>query len=148
MYLADLAADGFGGAQKAFFMEFQMPDDGTTGPTKLNPNMPAIWLLNARIPLTGQFVQKESCSCWKSGCGEFDLFEVLDPGNKRCKSTVHAQGGLGHSNWFERPVDKTIKAVVMFLGSENTAHIKIIDDNTEFPTSMTNDHLRSYCGIN
>lgn len=125
-------------------MEFQMPDDGKSGSIYDNPNMPAIWMLNAQIPRTGQYV-KESCSCWKSGCGEFDVFEVLDPGNKRCKSTVHAKDGLGHSNWFERPVDKTIKAVVMFLGSENVAHIKILGDNTDFPTSMSNDHLRSYC---
>lgn len=72
-----VAYKGFAGAQKAFFFEFQMPDDGTSG---WNQNMPAIWALNAKVPRTQQY---GACSCWDSGCGEFDIFEVLDPGNTR-----------------------------------------------------------------
>lgn len=72
-----VAYKGFAGAQKAFFFEFQMPNDGTSG---WNQNMPAIWALNAKVPRTQQY---GACSCWDSGCGEFDIFEVLDPGNIR-----------------------------------------------------------------
>jgi hypothetical protein len=66
--------------------------------------MPAIWLLNARSPTTQQY---GNCSCWASGCGEIDLFEVLTPGGDKAKSNVHyavGEGG-GDANWFERPVD-------------------------------------------
>jgi hypothetical protein len=72
-----VAYKGFAGAQKAFFFEFMMPDDGTSG---WNQNMPAIWALNAQIPRTEQY---GACSCWASGCGEFDIYETLDPGNTR-----------------------------------------------------------------
>lgn len=59
-------ADGFGGADKIFLMEFTMPMDGKTG---FNGDMPAIWMLNAKIPRTIQYGKAE-CSCWSSGCGE------------------------------------------------------------------------------
>jgi hypothetical protein len=72
-----VAYKGFAGAQKAFFFEFIMPNDGTSG---WNQNMPAIWALNSQIPRTEQY---GACSCWKSGCGEVDIYEVLDPGNTR-----------------------------------------------------------------
>jgi hypothetical protein len=72
-----VAYKGFAGAQKAFFFEFMMPDDGASG---WNQNMPAIWALNSQIPRTEQY---GACSCWESGCGEFDIFETLDPGNTR-----------------------------------------------------------------
>jgi hypothetical protein len=72
-----VAYKGFTGAQKAFFFEFQMPDDGTSG---WNQNMPSIWALNSQIPRTEQY---GACSCWESGCGEFDIYETLDPGNTK-----------------------------------------------------------------
>lgn len=58
--------DGFGGADKVFFMEFSMPHDGKTG---FNGDMPSIWMLNAQIPRTIQYGNPD-CSCWESGCGE------------------------------------------------------------------------------
>jgi hypothetical protein len=72
-----IIAEGFAGDQKAFFFEFQMPDDGTSGS---NMNMPSIWGLNAQIPRTHQY---GSCSCWASSCGELDIFETLDSGNTK-----------------------------------------------------------------
>ena len=120
-----------------------MPNDGNSGSAYDNANMPSIWLLNAKIPRTGQYV-KETCSCWKSGCGEFDIFEVLDPGNTRCKSTVHSNDAVGHSDYFERPVDKTIKVVVIFTGSENKAHIKVLDDSTTFSSSMSTSQMKDF----
>ncbi len=58
--------DGFGGADKVFFVEFSMPMDEDSS---FNADMPAIWMLNAQIPRTLQY-GNANCSCWESGCGE------------------------------------------------------------------------------
>lgn len=133
-----MTIDGFGGDEKAFLFEFMMPDDGTTGGAFTNANMPAIWMLNALIPLTGQYLSPE-CTCWKSGCGEFDLFEVLNPGNTKCKSTIHAKDGIGHSDYFERPTNAPIQAAVVLSGGKG--YIKILD-STSFPTSFTSEEIK------
>lgn len=72
-----VAYHGFNGPSKAFFYEFAMPDVGGESVSEYNTiNMPAIWMLNALIPRILQYGQSE-CSCWASGCGEFDIFEVF-----------------------------------------------------------------------
>ncbi|KAF2772073.1 hypothetical protein EJ03DRAFT_212473 [Teratosphaeria nubilosa] len=129
-----VAYHGFDGAEKAFFFEFQMPSTGQTAASKYDPvDMPAIWILNALIPRTLQYGQ-EDCSCWTSGCGEFDLFEVLAAGDKRMKSTLHGNISGGDSDFFERPVDAPIKAA-MVLCNDNI-YLKIIDNSTEFSEIM------------
>lgn len=147
-YVSDLASrisctdsmvDGFGGAQKAFFMEFSMPDDGTTG---WNANMPAIWMLNAQIPRTLQYGKAE-CSCWTTGCGEFDIFEVLDSGNTRCKSTLHGAISGGDSNYFVRPTQNSIKAAVV-MNNDNIV-IQILDDSFVFGSSMSASTISGIC---
>lgn len=122
--------DGFGGASKLFLLEFGMPLSGNTG---FNGDMPAAWILNAQIPRT---VQYGKCSCWASGCGEFDVFEVLDSGNQKCKSTWHGVKAKGDSNWFQRPISGTMKAAVVFDGSASTAHIVVLPDDTSFDTTI------------
>ena len=69
MHTLTVVSDGFDGADKVFLMEFSMPMDGTSG---FNADMPAIWMLNAQIPRTLQY-GNAACSCWESGCGEFDV---------------------------------------------------------------------------
>ncbi|KAL8803925.1 MAG: hypothetical protein Q9182_002892 [Xanthomendoza sp. 2 TL-2023] len=128
-----VAYHGFGGANKLFMMEFSMPKTGKTG---FNADMPGIWLLNAQIPLTSQYGTNPHCSCWTSGCGEFDLFEILDTGNFRCKSTLHMAPAGGSSDYFQRPDKSTIKAAVLFHGDNQAAHIKILDDRQEFDESL------------
>ena len=51
--------DGFSGAQKVFLLEFSMPLSNSTA---FNGDMPAIWLLNAQIPLTSQYGTNAECS--------------------------------------------------------------------------------------
>ncbi|KAM0692892.1 hypothetical protein Q7P36_007449 [Cladosporium allicinum] len=141
-----VAHHGFGGAEKAFFFEFQMPDDGQTSANIYDPvNMPAIWMLNAQIPRTLQYGNAE-CSCWTSGCGEFDIFEVLAPGDKRMKSTLHGNNQGGSSDYFDRPCDNTIKAVMVM--KDNDIHIKILDDSTEFGSTMDSKTISDVCGTN
>lgn len=110
--------EGFSGGDKIFLLEFSMPLDGRGG---FNGDMPAIWGLNGRILRTSQY---GSCSCWATGCGEVDIFEVLAPGDTKCKSTLHIADGAGSSDYFERPTGRPIKAAVIF--EEATASISIV----------------------
>ena len=110
-----------------------MPSTGKSG---FNADMPAVWLMNAQIALTSQYGTNPHCSCWTTGCGEFDLFEVLDTGNIRCKSTLHMAPAGGSSDYFERPTKSTIKAAVVFAGSNETASIHIIDDAQSFDETL------------
>ena len=127
-----VAYHGFDGASKLFLLEFGMPLSGNHG--GLNGDMPAAWILNAQIPRT---IQYGDCSCWTSGCGEFDVFEVLDSGNQKCKSTWHGIKAKGDSNWFQRPVSGTKKAAVMFDDRASTAHIVMLPDDSSFESSIT-----------
>lgn len=89
-----VANHGFGGSQKLFMFEFEMPSEPSA--TGMNADMPAIWMLNAKIPRTGQYVSA-NCSCWTSGCGEFDIFEVLTTGSTKAKSTMHGNDASGNA---------------------------------------------------
>ncbi|KOS19595.1 Protein TOS1 [Escovopsis weberi] len=122
----DMAYKGFPGANKIFLFRFMMPLDGDGG---FNGDMPALWALNGRIPRTAQY---ESCSCWDSGCGELDIFEVLAPGDVKCKSTIHLANGGGSSDYFNRPVDRFIKVAVVFDESKASVSIKVLPDNVDF----------------
>ncbi|KAF2099911.1 hypothetical protein NA57DRAFT_75414 [Rhizodiscina lignyota] len=124
-----VAYHGFDGAEKLFLFEFSMPDDGTTG---WNMNMPSGWFLNAQIPRTAQYA---SCSCWESGCGEFDWCEVLDSGNTKCKSTWHGNTPGGSSDYFDRPTSAPIKMAVLMTPSG--INVQKLDDSQDFGTSMS-----------
>ncbi|OJD29860.1 protein tos1 [Diplodia corticola] len=143
----DEAFHGFGGTKKAFFFEFQMPDSGTHCSVNemeskyVADNMPAIWTLNAKI-LTDQY----GCNCQATGCGELDLFEVLNPGNKRMKSTFHGNTGFdgGDSHYIERPFDKYMSAIVVL--DDDTMVIKVLEDGTEAPKSITQAQIDEWTG--
>ena len=118
-----------------------MPYTNTTG---FNADMPAIWLMNAQIPLTSQYGENPDCSCWTSGCGEFDIFEILDSGNFRCKSTLHMAPAGGSSDWFMRPTSDSITAAVVFAGSNEVAAIRILDQGQSFDVSLSGSAVDSW----
>jgi hypothetical protein len=126
--------EGFGNsADKAILFEFSMPHDNAT--TGLAPDTPAIWMLNARIPYTGQY---SSCNCWSSGCGEVDFFEALSQGTEKCKATVHVNPwGGGGDDYFARPIDKPIKAGMLFHAATNSIIMKVLPDSTQFEENMS-----------
>ena len=139
-----VAYHGFKGAQKAFFFEFAMPSSGETSASEYDPvNMPAIWMLNALIPRTLQYGNEE-CSCWIGGCGEFDAFEVLAPGDARMKSTLHGNIAGGDSDYFARPLSGTMKAAVIMNG--NSIHLKVLHPDTTFGPSLATNVLNSVIG--
>jgi hypothetical protein len=115
-----------------------MPLSGDTG---FNGDMPAIWLLNSKIPRTQQY---GDCSCWEGGCGEADIFEVLTSGDTKAKSTFHFAQSIGSSDYFTRPTSSYIKVAVVFQASSATASIKIIDSSTNFSASLTGAQVATF----
>ncbi|RDA92899.1 hypothetical protein CP533_3847, partial [Ophiocordyceps camponoti-saundersi (nom. inval.)] len=134
----DVAYKGFGGADKIFLFRFSMPLDNDRG---FNGDMPAIWLLNGRIPRT---VQYGNCSCWTSKCGEVDLFEALHAGSDRCKSTFHIKNGAGSSDWFKRPVDRYITLAAVFHHETASVVIKILPDHIHFAKHLDDKMVRRW----
>ena len=131
------AYQGFSGDDKIFVFEFTMPSD--TDGSNFNQDMPAIWLLNAKIPRTLQYGDA-TCSCWSTGCGELDLFEILTAGSDKLITHIHdgqgnagtATGGGGTQDYFSRPTSGTLKAAVIFNGDDKTIHIvEVTDDFSE-----------------
>lgn len=129
-----VAYQGFSGSEKAFFMEFQMPDDGND---VQGYNMPAIWFLNAKIPRTKQYA---GCSCWPP-CGEFDAFEVLTPGFDMTKATLLGNINGGISDYINRPVNGTMKGAVLF--NDNDVVVQVLDDDYEFPDSLSLEEVNT-----
>ena len=114
-----------------FLAEFQMPLSGQTG--YLNADMPAFWMLNTQIVNTGQY---SNCSCWKTGCGEWDIHEVLEQGATTGYATMHmGQNFNGQApNGFARPISTTMKVGVII--SNGVFHIEILDDSTTFGSTF------------
>ncbi|KAI5953843.1 hypothetical protein CANMA_004681 [Candida margitis] len=123
VYRSDIPAyHGFYGTTKMFLFEFKMPNETKTSTSISNYNMPAIWLLNAQIPRTAQYSSNVNCSCWRSGCGEFDIFEVMNSTDyTHLYSTVHDYQGTGDietgmaiSSYIERDLTGTMVGGVVF----------------------------------
>ncbi|PRT53447.1 Protein TOS1 [Wickerhamiella sorbophila] len=135
---------GFEGNQKIFVFEFTMPSESTVPAGSFNYDMPAIWLLNAQIPRTLQYGLAD-CSCWASGCGEFDLFEVLTAGEQRMLATMHDKqngNGAGCSSYFTRPTSGTMKAAVVM--DNGVVTLVRLDDSVAFGESISNDQIQQW----
>ncbi|KID75300.1 Protein TOS1 [Metarhizium brunneum] len=144
-----IAYKGFGGANKVFLFEFKMPSDGTRCPAGTrpgspgcaNPDMPAVWALNAAIPRAAQY---KGCSCWGTGCGELDIYEVLAPGDSKCKSTFHMANGAGSSDYFKRPTDEYIKVATVFHEETASVSIKKLSDDVDFAKGLDDETVLSW----
>lgn len=87
---------GFGGVTKMFLFNFSMPTEKQANSSSFEfYDMPAIWLLNDQIPRTSQYPTNANCSCWASGCGEYDIFEVMNGTEaNHLYSTFHTFQGI------------------------------------------------------
>ncbi|RLV84663.1 Protein TOS1 [Meyerozyma sp. JA9] len=142
------AYHGFDGADKLFIFEFEMPSD--TSGSSFNNDMPAIWMLNAKIPRTLQYGDA-SCSCWKTGCGELDLFEILSSGSDKLICHLHdgqgssnGYGGGGSQDYFQRPTSGSMKAAVVFSGS--SIQVVQVDDDTNFGSVLSSSTVSGWTG--
>lgn len=125
-----------------------MPRD--TAGSGISGDLPAIWLLNAKIARVAQYGTKGGeCSCWPA-CGEFDVFEALtgtasEPARDMMKTHVHcAQGSTcgGNMDYFGRPLQDTIKMAVVLTGSN--MYVTKLDDKTTFDKVLP-ENLLSEC---
>lgn len=138
----ETAYKGFGGQKRLYLLEFAMPHDAQGGDKSMysNDDKPAIWLLNARITYVGQY---SKYSCWKSGCGELDIFEAVVPGDNKLKSAFHFEAGTtnsgGSSDYFQRPVDQPIKAAVFMDGDEGIVTITMLPDDFDFSENLSDE---------
>ncbi|KAK4165738.1 putative TOS1-like glycosyl hydrolase-domain-containing protein [Cladorrhinum sp. PSN259] len=132
------AFHGFHGSTRIFLFEFSMPHDTSASPNKSHPqwDTPAIWLLNAKIPLTQQY---GDCSCWEGGkgCGEIDIFETLSTGEAKAVTSLKAggdtDGNQGKADWLDRPVnDKTgVKLAVGLDGAGSMLWISVLGQGND-----------------
>ncbi|OUM55186.1 hypothetical protein BVG19_g4676 [[Candida] boidinii] len=147
------AYHGYDGTTKMFLFQFEAPmeDDSTmTVNNTASYNMPAIWLLNAHIPRTAQYPYNPNCSCWNSGCGEFDIFEVLNnTESTHFFTTIHdyqgtddIEGGLPIYGWLERTPNQVMKGGVVF--DSNGVATVFISSDTTFDDNLSSTDLSNW----
>ncbi|CCH60370.1 hypothetical protein TBLA_0C05720 [Henningerozyma blattae CBS 6284] len=135
---------GFGGITKMFLFEFEMPTETEKNSTSIEYfDMPAIWLLNDHIARTSQYPTNANCSCWASGCGEFDIFEVMN-GTERNNlySTFHTfQGiedlgtGIQSYGYIPRDTNGVMRGGVIFDSNGDT--ITFLSNDTTFDSTYS-----------
>lgn len=143
------AYHGFYGDIKMFLFEFEMPEATDDKDTTYH-NMPAIWFLNAKIPRTSQYNANTSCSCWASGCGELDIFEVLNSTKPlQLDSTIHdfqgtddIQNGLEATDYFERDTSGVMRGGVVF-GNDRTITI-FMEDSMDIKESLSASEVQQW----
>ncbi|OHS99048.1 hypothetical protein TRFO_08608 [Tritrichomonas foetus] len=139
-YLPGIPAyHGFKGS-RVVLMQFKMPHDYSGN------DMPAIWSLNAQIPRTQQY---GDCSCWSTGCGEYDLFEVVTNNQEKMISHIHTAqggnppnkvpgGGAGNQDYFIRPTNNYMTgAVIYYEDGSKTTIIDVTSKNLNFGDSYS-----------
>ena len=120
-----------------------MPLSGKQGPgtyPNLNPDAPAFWILNTQIVNQQQY---GACSCWESGCGEFDVHEVLTPGASSGYATMH-MGTNYHGQapqGIDRPTSGTHKIAAIITGSN--AYVQVLPDTFSFDSELPSDVMKS-----
>ena len=131
-----------------FLVEFMMPRDSGSG---FNVDMSAAWFLNGQIPRTLQY-GNALCSCWTSGCGEFDVFEILSTGSDYLTTTLHTSqgtgtqfGGGGCSDYINRPLSSYMKAAIIFSVTTMTMDIVVLDPSTSFDAGLSDATVKSWC---
>ncbi|SCU99591.1 LAME_0G04060g1_1 [Lachancea meyersii CBS 8951] len=142
------AFHGFEGVTKMFLFDFEMPTETQTNSSSFNYyDLPAIWLLNDQIPRTSQYPTNANCSCWASGCGEFDIFEVMNGTEKNhLYSTFHTfQGiedlgtGIQANGYIARDTSNSMKGGVVFDSDGNT--VVFMSNSTSFDQTISPDTL-------
>lgn len=144
------AFQGFAGTVKMFLFDFEMPTEDKLSSDVSNYDMPAIWLLNAKIPRTAQYSNNVNCSCWRSGCGEFDVFEIMNTTEAlNLYSTVHdyqgtgdIQNGIAADKFIERDLTGNMKGGVVFDLNGNAA--VFVSNSTRFDSTISGSDINSW----
>ncbi|MCJ1284927.1 target of Sbf [Xylographa opegraphella] len=133
------AHHGWSGAEKVFMIEIQMPASGQTG--YLNADMPAFWLLNTQIVNQQQYGK---CSCWATGCGEWDIHEILEAGATTGYASMHMGSNYAGTppQGLPRPTSETMKIAAIVSGG--VAHVEVLSPNTPFGSTLSGAAVAGY----
>ena len=130
---------GWAGA-KIFAIRARMPRY-TGSVTQYYDDVPAIWMLNARVVRTAQY----GCNCRgmgsPGGCGELDVAEVLHGENlMHATSTIYSfEGATGSGqNYFVRPVKESATFIVIFDASGKIQQLRLKADAFNFGDTVSN----------
>lgn len=144
------AYHGYDGTTKMFLFEFTMPKDPKANSSTTEfYDRPAIWLLNDHIPRTAQYPTNGNCSCWATGCGEFDIFEVMNgTETNHLYSTFHTfQGieylgyGIQADGYIPRDTTGTMRGGVIFDSNGRTS--VFVSNDTVFDSSINYNTINS-----
>ena len=110
-----------------------MPLSGSQDGT--NPDKPGFWLLNTQIVNTQQY---GACSCWPTGCGEFDVHEVLEPGDSQGYATMHMWNNFAGQapQGIDRPTDSQTTMKIAAIITNGVAHVQVLDPNFDFGSTI------------
>ncbi|MCJ1320251.1 target of Sbf [Xylographa vitiligo] len=133
------AYHGWNGADKVFMIEIEMPLSGQRG--YLNADMPAFWLLNTQIVNQQQYGK---CSCWATGCGEWDIHEILEAGATTGYASMHMGSNYAGTppQGLPRPTSGTIKIAAIVSGG--IAHVEVLSPNTSFGNTLSGATVVGY----
>ncbi|EPX56925.1 hypothetical protein D187_006678 [Cystobacter fuscus DSM 2262] len=136
---------GWGGA-KIFAIRARMPRY-TEPKTQYYDDVPAIWMLNARVVRTAQY----GCNCRgmgsPGGCGELDVAEVLHGDNPLyATSTIYSfEGATGSGpNYFQRPVKESATFIVIFDASGKIQMLRLKPDAFDFGDTVSNSTVSEW----
>ncbi|MCJ1380866.1 target of Sbf [Xylographa soralifera] len=133
------AYHGWNGAEKVFMIEIEMPLSGQTG--YLNADMPAFWLLNTQIVNQQQYGK---CSCWATGCGEWDIHEILKAGATTGYASMHMGSNYAGTppQGLARPTSGTMKIAAIVSGG--VAHVEVLNSDTSFGNTLSGATVAGY----
>ena len=120
-------------------IEIEMPLSGQTG--YLNADMPAFWLLNTQIVNQQQYGK---CSCWATGCGEWDIHEILKAGATTGYASMHMGDNYAGTppQGLTRPTSGTMKIAAIVSGG--VAHVEVLNPNTSFGNTLSGATVAGY----
>lgn len=148
------AYQGFNGTVKMFLFEFEMPEETKQNNSNIFYDMPAIWLLNAKIPRTSQYSSNPNCSCWNSGCGEYDIFEIMNSTEStHLYSTIHdyqdtdnINMGMAAPGYFARDLSNKMQGGVVFDNNGNAVSFML--NSTSFDSEIGASNLNDWIDSN
>ena len=73
--------------------------------------------------------------------------EILDSGDKRCKTTFHSDFPGGSSDYIERPTEDFVKVATIIHKESRTVTVKLIPNDTVIGESLTKDQVEGWIDL-
>lgn len=130
--------------EKILIVEASMPHTAG-GRSASQGDKPAIWSLNAKIPRTAQY----GCNCERTGCGEFDMVEVINDGDEAAWTTMYSwQTSVGSPDYFVRPTGGAAMFATHFnVPSSKIQVVQLASGQFSYATNIDASLVRSWDGV-